>query len=129
VLTFVTLVNRSLLFTHSLADFGRLVSGYATYIIAKIDFHHLHGEVDPTISLEAFLKNNPTISDPAKAFSLATHLIDLQQVLIDFEKTVFAQGELTECKVACFIPLVIESYAIYQLTVYLLKQLVKRSFP
>jgi hypothetical protein len=58
--------------------------------------------------------------------TLATHLLDLQKSVLDFQKTVFQEPALNDCKVSGFIPLVIESYAIYNLTVWLLKRLAER---
>lgn len=62
-------------------------------------------------------------------FTLVTHLLDLQQAAIQFFSAIFTVREgQTDCLVAPLIPVVTESYAIYLLTVHLLKQLVKRMF-
>jgi len=60
--------------------------------------------------------------------TLATHLLDLQKSVLDFQKTVFQEPALNDCKVSAFIPLVIESYAIYTLTVWLLKRIAERKY-
>jgi hypothetical protein len=37
-------------------EYGRLIANYVTFLIDKINFHHLHPEVDGGISLEKFMQ-------------------------------------------------------------------------
>lgn len=107
-----------------MTEYGRLSAAYATYILSKLDFHKNHVEVEGTISLDKYIETNKTFSKP-RALSLVTQLLDLQQAAVDFEKFFFKQKDLLDCKISVMIPLVIESYNIYALTVHLLKQLAK----
>lgn len=52
-----------------------------------------------------------------------THLLDLQQAMLDWAAKVLNDKELTDCRVSSLIPCIIESYSIYCLTVHILKML------
>jgi hypothetical protein len=108
-------------------EYGRLIANYVTFLIDKINFHHLHPEVDGGISLEKFMQTRHETLNVEKGMTLATHLLDLQKSVLDFQKSVFQEPALTDCKVSAFIPLVIESYAIYTLSVWLLKRIAERT--
>eukprot|EP01122_Echinamoeba_exundans_P013081 TRINITY_DN564_c0_g1_i1.p1 TRINITY_DN564_c0_g1~~TRINITY_DN564_c0_g1_i1.p1 ORF type:complete len:948 (-),score=309.27 TRINITY_DN564_c0_g1_i1:42-2885(-) len=112
------------------SEVGRLISSYASYLLAKIDFHNAHQDLDPSLSMEKFLEKNAnsySAAEPGKAFTLVTHLIDFQQAAMDFQKSMFAEKNLEDFHTAAFIPLVTETYNIYLLIVHLLRMLVKQS--
>jgi len=52
-----------------------------------------------------------------------THLLDLQQALLDFQLKLLNDKELTDCRIAPLIPLIIESYNVYCLSVHIMKML------
>jgi len=54
---------------------------------------------------------------------LISNLLDLQQELIQVETKVFKQNKLDESRTACLIPLISESFNIYQVLVFLIKKL------
>jgi len=61
-----------------------------------------------------------------KSNQIVNHLLDLNESVLRMQSAVFNvknPRELTECRVAALIPLVIEAYAAYTLTVYFLKKL------
>lgn len=100
-------------------------AAYATYLLAKMDFHANHPKIEGTISLDKYLEEHK--SADKSSLSLVSHLLDLQQSCIEIQNFIFKQQDLVDCKIACMIPLVIESYNIYLLTVHLLKQLANQN--
>jgi hypothetical protein len=107
---------------NSMNEYGRLSAEYAVYITAKLNFHVGHRDIDGTISLEKWLENHKGV-DPSTLFDTVTHLLDLQQSMLDFQSKLLNDKELTDCRVSPLIPCVIESYNIYCLSVHLLKML------
>jgi len=63
-----------------------------------------------------------------QALELVTHLLDLQSSILMAQKVIFDELDLNDLKVSAFIPLVQDSYDIYKLVVWLLKQLVESIF-
>lgn len=44
--------------TSERAEYGRLSSEYATYIVAKLNFHAAHKEIDGVISLDKWIETH-----------------------------------------------------------------------
>lgn len=64
---------------------------------------------------------------PGHSMQTIGHMLDLQEVVCKMMRMIFVirtAKDLVECRVACLVPLVLESYAIYQMTEYFLKRLV-----
>lgn len=100
-------------------------AAYSTYLLAKMDFHSNHPKIEGTISLEKYLEEHKSVDK--SSLILVSQLLDLQQSCIEFQSYIFKQLDLVDCKICCMIPLVIESYNIYLLTVHLLKQLANQN--
>jgi len=51
--------------------YGKVIAGYTAYILAKIEFHHLHAEIDPCILLQKFMETSAKsfLQDPSKAYA------------------------------------------------------------
>jgi hypothetical protein len=63
----------------------------------------------------------------ARSMEIVTHLLDHQDAALRFERDVLAQSEINSTQVFALIPLVLETYAIYSVVTYFLKQLVNRT--
>lgn len=151
---------------------------YANYVIAKVNFHMAHKEIDGAITLEKWIEahrgadsavlyasftNNrrsmalsfffqktpspfmlfsslpadspapkPCLTSlpssfltcyPLFSFDTVTHLLDLQQSMLDWVSKILGDKELTDCRVSPLIPCIIESYNIYCMEVHILKML------
>lgn len=105
-------------------EYGRLSAEYAIYIVAKLNFQIAHRDIDGTIALDKWLENHKQ-NETSALFDTVTHLLDLQQAHLDFQAKLLNDKELTDCRVSPLIPLIIESYNIYCLTVHILKMLAK----
>jgi len=106
--------------------YSPLNSEYVTFILSKLNFHNQHPEFTGNLSLEEYLKATREPPTAEKSNQLVTHLLDLNEAVLRMQSATFNvrnPRELTECRVAALIPLVIEAYAIYTLTVYFLKKL------
>ncbi|KAL6053856.1 sla2 Src-like adaptor 2 [Balamuthia mandrillaris] len=109
-----------------MGGYGVLNVAYIDFLISKIRFHNKHPVFDGNISLEAFLrKTNNRLPDHNTSFEMIAHLLDHQENLLKFEKLIFAHRELlNELEVFALIPCVLESYAIYSVITYFMKQLI-----
>eukprot|EP01099_Mayorella_cantabrigiensis_P005085 TRINITY_DN397_c0_g1_i5.p1 TRINITY_DN397_c0_g1~~TRINITY_DN397_c0_g1_i5.p1 ORF type:complete len:846 (-),score=275.51 TRINITY_DN397_c0_g1_i5:860-3025(-) len=105
--------------------YGPLAAEYASFLLEKIGFHNKHPDVEGDLALDKYQKvaaSKPF--DHNYALQLATHLLDLQDAILKMQASVFAAKEKSELKFACLIPLVLESFAAYRLSTWLLKKVV-----
>ncbi|PRP76731.1 I/LWEQ domain-containing protein [Planoprotostelium fungivorum] len=100
-----------------------LIETYANFILDKIKFHQAHPEFPNDFKLETFLKHKDS-RDQRKNLSALTHMSELQASICRMGNKIFEGKDLIDCKTACLIPLVIESYNIYTLCTHLIRNLV-----
>ncbi|EGC33912.1 hypothetical protein DICPUDRAFT_48677 [Dictyostelium purpureum] len=107
--------------------FGHLVAEYCTLLIDKIRFHQAHPEFDGGLSLENYSKTHrPENIEVDRGLQQVSHLMDLMDACFRMHNTVVNSTPYNDCKTSSFIPLVLESYAIYILIVHFFTHLVDK---
>lgn len=103
--------------------YGRLISQYDKYILQKLDFHRNNPnftgmfEYDEYISLRA-------VNDPNEGYELLLQLMDLQDLIENLQKLIFATIAQTPnnlCRISALVPLISESYGIYKFCTSMLR--------
>ncbi|KAG4304488.1 hypothetical protein PORY_002198 [Pneumocystis oryctolagi] len=100
----------------SIKGYGNLVKEYVEFLIAKLSFHKLHPEFNGMFEYDEYLTLKNT-NDPNEGYETVTELMQLQDRIDLFQKTIFLHfrnGSNNECRVAALVPLVQESYGIYK---------------
>lgn len=100
---------------------------YLRFLITKLSFHHAHPDFTGTLSIEDFLKKGRVVryEDPNEAIELVKTLLESQEQILAIKDEIF-RGNFTHvmpAKLCALVPLVVESYNIYTLTVHFLKGL------
>ena len=108
--------------SHGLA-YGRLINQYDRYILQKLDFHRNNPGFNGTFEYEEYLSLR-AVSDPNEGYESILQLMDLQDLINDLQKLIFAtihrsHGNL--CKVSALVPLITESYGIYKFCISMLR--------
>lgn len=108
--------------------YSSLNVAYCDFLLSKISFHAKHPIFDGTISLENYLRaTNNQMPDENTCFEIITNLLDHQDAALKFVDIIFNfRPTLNMTQVFAFIPLVLETYAIYSVITYFMKQLVSR---
>ncbi|EGG14632.1 I/LWEQ domain-containing protein [Cavenderia fasciculata] len=107
--------------------FGHLIAEYCTFFVDKIRFHIAHPEFDGGLSIENFQKNNKFEDvEIDRSIQTVSHLMDLLDAVFRMQNAVVDAAPYNDCKTSSFIPLVLESYAIYLLVVQFLTALVDK---
>ncbi|KTW29545.1 uncharacterized protein T551_02161 [Pneumocystis jirovecii RU7] len=100
----------------SIKGYGNLVKEYVEFLMAKLSFHKLHPEFNGMFEYDEYLTLKNT-NDPNEGYETITELMQLQDRIDLFQKTIFLHfrnGSNNECRVAALVPLVQESYGIYK---------------
>ncbi|KYR02947.1 I/LWEQ domain-containing protein [Tieghemostelium lacteum] len=112
---------------HDVKGYGGLISEYCTMMIDKIRFHLAHPEYDGALSLENYSKTHrPDDVDIDKGLQACSHFMDLLDAIFRLHNTVVSATPYNDCKTSAFIPLVLDSYAIYIFIVHYLTVLVDK---
>eukprot|EP01087_Luapelamoeba_hula_P019732 TRINITY_DN6586_c0_g2_i1.p1 TRINITY_DN6586_c0_g2~~TRINITY_DN6586_c0_g2_i1.p1 ORF type:complete len:980 (-),score=217.86 TRINITY_DN6586_c0_g2_i1:62-3001(-) len=109
--------------------FAPLIPGYCSFILEKITFHDKQPVFDGNVTLDGFLrKTDNRLPDTNTCFEIVNHLLDHQDGLLRFEKMIIggAQRLLTSSMIFPLIPLVLESFNIYTVITYFMKDLINR---
>jgi len=107
--------------------YGQLIGEYCTLMIDKIRFHQAHPEFDGGISLENYSKTHkPEDIQVDKGLQATSHLMDLLDAVFRMQNAIVGATPYNDCKTSAFIPLVLESYAIYIMIVHFLSHLVDK---
>ncbi|KAI7858413.1 ANTH-domain-containing protein [Circinella umbellata] len=107
--------------------YGGLIRSYVDLLMHKLNYHKEHPEFNGTFDYDEYvsLKN---INDPNEGFETISDLMNLQDHINQFQKTVFASLGHTfnnECRIAALVPLVEESYGIYKFLTSMLRAMHK----
>ncbi|OMJ29072.1 Endocytosis protein end4 [Smittium culicis] len=95
--------------------YGILIHAYTNYILAKLEYHRLHPEFNGCFDYEEYISLRGTY-DPNEGYETIADLMSLQDRLDELQKLIFRNftpGSNNECKIAALVPLVEESYGIY----------------
>lgn len=105
------------------SSYGRLINQYDKYILQKLDFHRNNPGFNGTFEYEEYISLR-TVSDPNEGYEALLQLMDLQDLINDLQKLVFAtinQSRSNLCKVSALVPLIAESYGIYKFCISMLR--------
>lgn len=116
--------------THG-SSYGRLVSQYDKYILHKLDFHRNNPGFNGIFEYEEYISLR-AVNDPNEGFESIVQLMDLQDLINDLQKLIFATIHQTPknlCKVSALVPLIAESYGIYKFCTSMLRALYQQLGP
>lgn len=110
--------------THGSA-YGRLISQYDGFLLQKLDFHRNNPGFNGTFEYEEYISLR-AVNDPNEGYESILQLMDLQDLINDLQKLIFATIHQTPnnlCKVSALVPLIAESYGIYKFSTSMLRAL------
>ncbi|ODV77784.1 structural constituent of cytoskeleton [Suhomyces tanzawaensis NRRL Y-17324] len=105
--------------------YGRLINQYDKFILKKLDFHRNNPGFNGTFEYEEYISLR-AVHDPNEGYDSILQLMDLQDLIDDFQKLIFATIHQTPnnlCKVSALVPLIAESYGIYKFCISMLRAL------
>lgn len=106
---------------------GGMLPAHSDFLLSKVRFHNAHTDFNGNISLDAYLQHtNNRLPNDAECLEIVTHLLDHQDAALRFERDVLGMLQLNSTQVFGLIPLVLETYAVYSVITYFLRQLVNR---
>mmetsp|Transcript_43163 Transcript_43163/g.60545 ORF Transcript_43163/g.60545 Transcript_43163/m.60545 type:complete len:937 (-) Transcript_43163:186-2996(-) len=100
---------------------------YILFLIRKLELHHKHPDFNGAMSYEELLKKGhiSRYDNPNEVIELVGLLLNQQDQMLQIRGHIFrgVHSQVLPAKLSCLVPLVVESYNIYTLTVHFLKQL------
>lgn len=108
--------------THGSA-YGRLINQYNKFILRKLDFHRNNPNFNGMFEYEEYISLR-AVNDPNEGYDALLQLMDLQDLIDDLQKLIFATISQTPknlCKVSALIPLISEAYGIYKFCTSMLR--------
>lgn len=111
--------------------YAALNTEYAYLLRGKVTFHHKHPLVMGNLSLDDYtqkIKNQPEVPIQVRQ-EMIGHLLDLQYMILRVQGAIFRfhGRDLHESKVAALVPILVESDAVYRITVHHLHALCDRA--
>mmetsp|Transcript_20496 Transcript_20496/g.78571 ORF Transcript_20496/g.78571 Transcript_20496/m.78571 type:complete len:818 (-) Transcript_20496:50-2503(-) len=111
--------------------YANLNTEYAYFLRGKVTFHHKHPLVMGNLSLDDYtqkIKNQPEVPIQVRQ-EMIGHLLDLQYMILRVQGAIFRfhGRDLHESKVAALVPLLVESDAVYRISVHHLHALCDRA--
>ncbi|KAI1305583.1 sla2 Src-like adaptor 2 [Mortierella claussenii] len=109
--------------------YATLIRAYVDFLHSKLRYHSNHPEFNGTFDYNEYVSLKG-IDDPNEGYETIMDLMNLQDQIDQFQKLVFANFRPTsnnECRIAALVPLVQESYAIYQFATSMLRAMHKRT--
>lgn len=117
-------------FLHSLStvfpgssSYGRLINQYDRFLLRKLDFHRNNPGFNGIFEYEEYISLR-SVNDPNEGYESILQLMDLQDLINDLQKIIFATINQTPnnlCKVSALVPLISESYGIYKFLTSMLR--------
>lgn len=108
--------------THGSA-YGRLINQYDKFLLQKLDFHRNNPSFNGMFEYEEYISLR-AVNDPNEGYESILQLMDLQDLIDDLQKLIFATIHQTPnnlCKVSALVPLIAESYGIYKFCTSMLR--------
>ncbi|KAI8819450.1 ANTH domain-containing protein [Fimicolochytrium jonesii] len=102
--------------------YGVLIRAYVQFLLAKLEYHRLHPEFRGNFDYEEYVTLKG-VEDPNEGFETINDLLILLDKLDSLQKLIFVNFRPTsnnEARIAALVPLVEESYGIYQFLVTML---------
>lgn len=106
-------------------SYGRLINQYDHFLLQKLDFHRNNPGFNGTFEYEEYISLR-AVNDPNEGYEAVLQLMDLQDLINDLQKLIFATLHQTPnnlCKVSALVPLIAESYGIYKFSTSMLRAL------
>ncbi|OBA22213.1 ANTH-domain-containing protein [Metschnikowia bicuspidata var. bicuspidata NRRL YB-4993] len=107
----------------STSNYGLLINQYDRFLLQKLDFHRSNHGFNGIFEYEEYISLR-TVNDPNEGYESILQLMDLQDLINDLQKHIFAtvhQSPNNLCKVSALVPLISESYGIYKFLVSMLR--------
>lgn len=107
----------------SSSSYGRLINQYDRFLLRKLDFHRNNPGFNGTFEYEEYISLQ-TVNDPNEGYESILQLMDLQDLINELQKLIFATVHQTPnnlCKVSALVPLISESYGIYKFLTSMLR--------
>lgn len=104
-------------------SYGRLINQYDRFLLKKLDFHRNNPGFNGIFEYEEYISLR-TVNDPNEGYESILQLMDLQDLINDLQKIIFATIHQTPhnlCKVSALVPLISESYGIYKFLTSMLR--------
>lgn len=105
--------------------YGRLINQYDKFLLQKLDFHRNNPGFNGMFEYEEYISLR-AVNDPNEGYESVLQLMDLQDLINDLQKLIFATIHQTPnnlCKVSALVPLIAESYGIYKFCTSMLRAL------
>ncbi|KAG0371584.1 sla2 Src-like adaptor 2 [Mortierella sp. AD032] len=109
--------------------YATLIRAYVDFLHSKLRYHKNHPEFNGTFDYNEYISLKG-IDDPNEGYETISDLLNLQDQIDQFQKLVFANfrpSSDNECRIAALVPLVQESYAIYQFATSMLRAMHRRT--
>ncbi|KAF9432095.1 sla2 Src-like adaptor 2, partial [Entomortierella beljakovae] len=109
--------------------YGTLIRSYVDFLHSKLRYHKNHPEFNGTLDYNEYVSLKG-IDDPNEGYETISDLMNLQDQIDQFQKLIFANfrpSSNNECRISALVPLVQESYAIYQFATSMLRAMHKRT--
>jgi len=103
--------------------YGSINAIYLGFLIGKIDFHKKHPEVSGDCDVQKYRERGGKKNTPKEAFELCNSILELQKLVLAVEQKILQTGSLNQCKVCPIVPLLYESFNLYNFAVSLLNTL------
>ncbi|SGZ57000.1 CIC11C00000003797 [Sungouiella intermedia] len=107
----------------SSSSYGRLINQYDRFLLRKLDFHRNNPGFNGIFEYEEYISLR-TVNDPNEGYESILQLMDLQDLINDLQKLIFATIHQTPnnlCKVSALVPLISESYGVYKFLTSMLR--------
>ncbi|KAG0278445.1 sla2 Src-like adaptor 2 [Linnemannia exigua] len=109
--------------------YATLIRAYVDFLHSKLRYHKNHPEFNGTFDYNEYISLKG-IDDPNEGYETISDLMNLQDQIDQFQKLIFANfrpSSDNECRIAALVPLVQESYAIYQFATSMLRAMHRRT--
>ncbi|KAF9171376.1 sla2 Src-like adaptor 2 [Mortierella sp. AD010] len=114
---------------YDVRGYGTLIRSYVDFLHSKLRYHRNHPEFNGTFDYNEYISLKG-IDDPNEGYETISDLMNLQDQIDQFQKLIFANfrpSSNNECRIAALVPLVQESYAIYQFATSMLRAMHRRT--
>lgn len=102
--------------------YSDLIKAYVQFLISKLDYHALHPEFSGNFDYDEYLSIKG-LQDPNEGYLTIEELIEMLVKIENLQKYVFSSLRATsnnEARISALVPLVEESYGIYEFLVSML---------
>ncbi|KAG0252581.1 sla2 Src-like adaptor 2 [Mortierella polycephala] len=109
--------------------YATLIRAYVDFLHAKLRYHSNHPEFNGMFDYNEYISLKG-IDDPNEGYETISDMMNLQDQIDQLQKLIFANfrpSSNNECRIAALVPLLQESYAIYQFATSMLRAMHKRT--